>query len=235
MTIYNQGTITFNKEVTEKAKKIISSILKNDNLEIDEWDTLEIGCYASDFDGYLNEIISKLSPLGYVLNGEIEYSGDYEGKIYVNNNHVESLDIAETSLYEASTEELIKKLTERGLYVENIVRTAIRKSKEPYTGETECEELFEFSVCIEYFRGIVEYYIEENNLQAEYDLDKDFENLCDIDAVSFIVPKVWLLDHLKQEGIKDAVNYLLNEYTSDDSIEWYEAANKAGMIYAVVF
>ena len=48
----------------------------------------------------------------------VEYWGDYEGKYYINDNYkVEDVDIAQTGLYEATDEELIKILTERGYTV----------------------------------------------------------------------------------------------------------------------
>lgn len=71
-----------------------------------------------------------------------------------------------------------------------------------------------FSVCSEYFL-------------FDIDIEPDFEK------ATFTVPKEWLLDTImksEQSSMEEAVNFLEEEYTSDDSIHWYESAIKAKKI-----
>lgn len=117
MTIINSGTVYANKPFTLEAKtemaanKDIDSELLDciweDQLEIEEW-------YESCFEDELYALIATLAPLGYILNGCIDYFGDYEGRIYIADNKVTTVDIANVGLHEASDDDLIAKLKERG-------------------------------------------------------------------------------------------------------------------------
>lgn len=50
-----------------------------------------------------------------------------------------------------------------------------------------------------------------------------------------VVDKEWLFTYMKVNGIKNPRKYLQNEYTSDDSYEWFVEANKAGYVVGVMF
>lgn len=117
MTIINSGTVYANKPFTWQAKTEIAAnkdidpelldCIEEDQLEIEEW-------YENCFEDELEALVNTLAPLGYVLNGCIDYYGDYEGSIYVEQNKITSVDVHDMGLYKASDETLIAKLKERG-------------------------------------------------------------------------------------------------------------------------
>lgn len=86
------------------------------------------------------------------------------------------------------------------------------------------KETLNFSVCSEYFSF---------DIDSEKDIEPDF------DEATFTVPKEWLLDTIMKSeqlsSMEEAVSFLEEEYTSDDSIHWYEAAIKAKKIMNVSF
>lgn len=238
MTILNEGKISLNRILTNEALKAIRRVLVDDHSYIIEDISSSIiieGYYSASFDRLLIKLIRELKPMGYVVNGEISYCGDVSGKIVVKNNHVRSSDLNEVSLLDATTEELAALLEKKGLIVDDIVKSAIRKSIPEYEegSNIESNNLIGFYVCVEYFEGIVEAYIE-----SIVEFDGDIEHIMDeakFDSVMFIVPKKWLKNYLKNSGIENPKDYLINEYTSDDSIEWYEEAIKQKQIVAVSF
>ena len=117
MTIINSGTVYANKPFTWKAKTEIAAnkdidpelldCIAEDQLEIEEW-------YENYFEDELEALVNTLAPLGYVLNGCIDYFGDYDGRIYVKDNEVTTVDIADIGLHEASDDDLIARLKGRG-------------------------------------------------------------------------------------------------------------------------
>lgn len=60
----------------------------------------------------------------------------------------------------------------------------------------------------------------------EDDSDADFEE------VIAVVDKDWLFDFMEVDDPRD---YLVNEYTSDDSIVWYDEANRTGHLAMAAF
>ncbi len=117
MTIINSGEVYANKPFTWEAKAEIATnknidpdlldYIDEDRIEIEEW-------YESCFEDELEALVNTLAPLGYILNGCIDYYGDYEGSIYVKQNEITSVDVHDMGLYEATDETLINKLKERG-------------------------------------------------------------------------------------------------------------------------
>lgn len=117
MTIINSGTVYANKPFTWEAKTEIAAnkdidpdlldCIEEDQLEIEEW-------YENCFEDELEALVKTLAPLGYILNGCIDYFGDYEGRIYVKQNEITSVDVHDMGLYEATDETLINTLKERG-------------------------------------------------------------------------------------------------------------------------
>lgn len=117
MTIINSGTVYANKPFTWEAKTAIAAnkdidpdlldCIDEDQLEIEEW-------YENCFEDELEALVATLAPLGYILNGCIDYFGDYEGRIYVKQNKITSVDVHDMGLYEATDETLINTMKERG-------------------------------------------------------------------------------------------------------------------------
>lgn len=125
MHIANYGMLKLSKKITKKQAKDINDALNaswpgsyeeftgegEDKIIFDGYVESELHCFIEEM------IDIVLKPAGIVANGVIEWDGDYQGKIYVNNNDVTNLDIEETGLYEASDEELIEILEKRGYEV----------------------------------------------------------------------------------------------------------------------
>ena len=121
MDITNQGTISLNKPLTQEALDAILSVneefVKKTVLKVGDTDIYVEDFFDSEFDGTMNEIIDAISPLGYVLNGEVNYWGDYEGKTFITDNKVESVDVQGLWEYELADEYIIEVLEKRGYTV----------------------------------------------------------------------------------------------------------------------
>lgn len=121
MWVINTGGITANKPFDAAALNVLENECSwFDNKWLPEFGDIHIefeGVMDSAFDEVLEEIVQKLKPLGYVFNGEVQYYGDYEGKIYVENNKITLRSIEDTGLYEACDAELIQMLKDRGYIV----------------------------------------------------------------------------------------------------------------------
>jgi hypothetical protein len=102
----------------------------------------------------------------------------------------------------------------------NTIRERILLSKTSYTTISEHKDLIAIGVCAEYF---TDYEDEDNGIEA------DFEE------VIAIIEKEWLFNKMRKEGISNPLEYLQNEYTSDDSINWYDEANEKGKVVTITF
>lgn len=124
MDIRNSGTIKLNKPLTQEA---LDALLKEEegiveDLGIKEGDAdIEFCDYCdSELDSTLESVIETLSPLDYVLNGSVDYYGNYDGKTFVTDNVVESASVESLWEYEASDEHIIEVLEKRGYKVTKI-------------------------------------------------------------------------------------------------------------------
>jgi hypothetical protein len=99
----------------------------------------------------------------------------------------------------------------------NTVRERILIDIAPYMEFSEHKDLIAFCVCSEYFMDCED---EENGIEA------DFNELV------AVVEKDWLFEYMDME---DPLDYLQNEYTSDDSIDWYDEALKHNKVVMVSF
>ena len=57
---------------------------------------------------------------------------------------------------------------------------------------------------------------------SEWFTDYKDENEPDFNELIVVIEKDWLFSYMKKEGINDPLKYLQEEYTSDDSYDWYE-------------
>lgn len=96
----------------------------------------------------------------------------------------------------------------------NQVRERILLNLTPYTGLSEHKDLISFCVSCEYF--------------TDYG-DKEEP---DFNEIVVIVEKEWLFEHMQ---VENPLEYLRNEYTSDDSIEWFEDALTSHKVVMVSF
>lgn len=99
----------------------------------------------------------------------------------------------------------------------NTVRQRIILSIPEYLEFAEHRDLISFCVCSEYFMDCED---DENGIEADFD------------EVIAIVEKDWLFEYMDMENPLD---YLQNEYTSDDSINWFDEAIRQNKIVLVGF
>ena len=91
----------------------------------------------------------------------------------------------------------------------NIVRKRILEKIEPYLNFAEHKDLIAFCVCDGYLC---------------YDAETDTDPQSDFNELVVVVEKDWLFNLMKEDGITNPLDYLQNEYTSDDSIYWFDNA-----------
>ena len=63
----------------------------------------------------------------------------------------------------------------------------------------------------------------------------EVEEIADFNELLVVVDKEWLFTYMQVNGIENPQKYLQNEYTSDDSYEWFVEANKAGYVVGIMF
>lgn len=100
----------------------------------------------------------------------------------------------------------------------NEVRERVLLGVTPYMDYQEHRDLISICICSEYFTDY-----EDDNVGIEPDFSE----------VIAIIEKDWLFAKMRKEGIENPLQYLKEEYTSDDSISWYDEAlieNKVVMI-----
>lgn len=108
----------------------------------------------------------------------------------------------------------------------NKVRERILKevAEEKYQDYEKHRDLISFCVCDGYF---------------DYNADTDEEEESDFDEVIVVVEKDWLFNLIKQNNNfkmdYEVRSFLQEEYTSDDSIKWYEEAILSHKIVMVDF
>ena len=102
----------------------------------------------------------------------------------------------------------------------NKVRKRILESIKPYADFWKHKDLIAFCVCGEYFA-----YEDENGNEIEPDFDE----------LVVVAEKDWLFDFMRKYEIGDPLDYLQNEYTSDDSNVWFEEAVEQSKIIMVDF
>lgn len=102
----------------------------------------------------------------------------------------------------------------------NAVREKILEDITPYAEFARHKDLIAFTVGEGYFN---------------YDYETGTELEADFGEVIVVVEKDWLFEHMKNSGVQNPLDYLQNEYTWDDSIEWFESANINGKVVAVDF
>ena len=120
ITVANTGYITANKPFTEEVKAFVIEELgeqrrngytiKEDEIEFYEY-------YCNELNESIEFIIEHLAPLGYVLNGSIEYYYDWEGRYDIKDNKVTILSKEEMIICDADDAMLAKELEKRGFAV----------------------------------------------------------------------------------------------------------------------
>lgn len=104
----------------------------------------------------------------------------------------------------------------------NVIRERVLSGITPYVDFYQHRDLISFCVDSECFEDMEE--MEENGNAA-----------ADFSEVIVVVEKQWLFDLMRVEGTKNPLRYLQEEYTSDDSYNWFLEAKAAGKIVLVGF
>lgn len=99
------------------------------------------------------------------------------------------------------------------------ILTEVNKSIANYP-INEHRDLIAICICDGYFSDVVN---DGNEIESDFN------------EVIAVVDKDWLFDYMKKDGIEDPRDYLINEYTSDDSSFWFCEANRVGMLAMVSF
>lgn len=91
----------------------------------------------------------------------------------------------------------------------NAVRKRVMNEIKPYLDFPKHRDLIAITIGADYFT-------------YDYETDTDLE--ADFGELVVAVEKDWLFDCIKRDGIENPIDYLQNEYTWDDSIEWFRSA-----------
>lgn len=102
----------------------------------------------------------------------------------------------------------------------NIIRQKILADTKPYTDCWKHKDLISFVIGVDYFT---------------YDYERDIELEADFAEVIVAVEKEWLFELMMKDGIENPLEYLQNEYTWNDSIEWFRSAQVDGKIAVIEF
>lgn len=102
----------------------------------------------------------------------------------------------------------------------NAVRERVLADMKPYMDFAEHKDLVAFTVGADYF---------SYDCEADIDLEADFYEIV------VVVEKEWLFNYMKINEVENPLDYLQNEYTWDDSIQWFEDAKIASKIVAINF
>ena len=102
----------------------------------------------------------------------------------------------------------------------NAVRERVLEQVKPYMDFAEHKDLIAFTLGESYFN---------------YDYENDVELESDFCEIGIVVEKDWLFELMKEEDIENPREYLQNEYTWDDSFEWFYKANEENKIVMVNF
>ena len=117
MSLMMCGTISANKTMTEVID-IITDVLGNGGWYVHENEIHFYEFYGYRFEEYLDDLVNKLKPLGYTLKGSVFSYGDYgDGRYDLDGEEIEYIAEEDFSLHDATDEELIKILENRGYII----------------------------------------------------------------------------------------------------------------------
>lgn len=102
----------------------------------------------------------------------------------------------------------------------NKVRENILSMIKPYSDFYKHKDLIAITIGADYF---------------SYDYVSDEELEVDFSELVVVIEKGWLFELMKENDIEDPLHYLQNEYTWDDSYEWFERASSEGKVVVIEF
>lgn len=117
MLIYLNGEITVTNASVAEIQDLVNETLgtSNANRFVSEGkvELSDYQCHGDDLDFLLEKAKEK----GFVINGEVSWYGDDEGRYIIKDNEIEHLTIDECYLRDADDETLIAELKRRGFQV----------------------------------------------------------------------------------------------------------------------
>ena len=117
MSLMMYGTISANKTMTEVID-IITDVLGNGGWYVHDNEICFHEFYGYRFEEYLDDLVNKLKPLGYTLKGSVYSYGDYgDGRYDLDGEEIEYIAEEDFSLHDATDEQLIEILENRGYTV----------------------------------------------------------------------------------------------------------------------
>lgn len=124
MYLFNTGSIQASKNVTEVAKILVKEGIYSSLDRVPIYDSKEIGIEEvyGDIECKLVRVVDRCHALDISLSGEVNYSGDAEGR-YIIGKKVERLSKRDLIIRDASVSTLLKELERRGVYVKNETST----------------------------------------------------------------------------------------------------------------
>lgn len=113
--VLNVGEIKVNKPITEEAKVILDEVFGSEICKVGgDW-LLFNEYYDKWFDETLQVAVDMLEPLGYILNGDVAFYGDWgDGRFEIKDNGILALSVEDAAIVDASDETLIEELKKRG-------------------------------------------------------------------------------------------------------------------------
>lgn len=124
MYLINTGSIYASKNVTDVAKILVEEGIYSSLDIVPVYDEQEIGIgdVYGDIENKLDRVVDKCNVLGISLSGEVDYTGDAEGK-YVIGKSIEDLSKEECAIRDATVFTLLEELKRRGVYIKNEAST----------------------------------------------------------------------------------------------------------------
>lgn len=125
-TYFYNGTITANKPFLIDAIDIINRVMDKELYLLTEFTRANEFCISgedSNIYAELDDMVKKLTDLGYHLEGEISYSGDYDGFYVIHGRSVVSYDVEDIWREHVSDSDLIEELRNRGYIVTSVMGT----------------------------------------------------------------------------------------------------------------
>lgn len=128
MYLINTGSIYASKNVTDVAKILVEEGIYSSLDIVPVYDEQEIGIedVYGDIENKLDRVVDKCNVLGISLSGEVDYTGDAEGKYVIGKTigkNIEDLSKKECAIRDATVFTLLEELKRRGVYIKNETST----------------------------------------------------------------------------------------------------------------
>lgn len=117
MFITNSGSLTANRKFTKEEVEKIKSVLTKSEVYDNE---ISVEEEYGDIECDLTDLLKNLP--GVIINGHVDYYGDYEGRYEVKDSVLSSLSKDEVAIRDASVDELVDEIERRGIDITRFCR-----------------------------------------------------------------------------------------------------------------